>query len=296
MPTLQSPDQPEIHELIGLHRLLARLDMEQRPAAVDARVRRHLVDNLPASVTASVEGAVVVHPSELPDSAEPPSEPVTATVYLEPMNRATSVCEFRTNHTSLLRVDAADLWLPIAGGGRVTVNVSLTDQGAMPYSELFTVQPAAEHDYHQIDLLAAARQWHAMGETAVLHVVSCFAIEHTTLIQQIAAANALDRPGDEQRHPFIELRTTTPVVPATAVNTRHRRRLDRCSPSESPHSLPSPDAATYSGCCLIEHYINFTTIGWNDWIVRPDGFWSNYCTGNCRNSTTVYSHVSRIEA
>jgi hypothetical protein len=47
----------------------------------------------------------------------------------------------------------------------------------------------------------------------------------------------------------------------------------------------------------VKHYINFTAIGWNDWIIKPDGFMANYCTGNCHPSahppvSTTYRHVS----
>lgn len=38
-----------------------------------------------------------------------------------------------------------------------------------------------------------------------------------------------------------------------------------------------PDRA----CCLTYFYMNFTEIGWDDWIIQPKGYEANYCTGNC---------------
>ncbi|KAK6754102.1 hypothetical protein RB195_013232 [Necator americanus] len=32
-------------------------------------------------------------------------------------------------------------------------------------------------------------------------------------------------------------------------------------------------------CCLILHYVNFTEIGWNKFIMYPEGFYANYCIG-----------------
>ncbi|KAJ1363555.1 hypothetical protein KIN20_023449 [Parelaphostrongylus tenuis] len=32
-------------------------------------------------------------------------------------------------------------------------------------------------------------------------------------------------------------------------------------------------------CCLVPHYVNFTEIGWNKFIMYPDGFYANYCIG-----------------
>ncbi|RWS00699.1 Inhibin beta B chain-like protein, partial [Dinothrombium tinctorium] len=36
-------------------------------------------------------------------------------------------------------------------------------------------------------------------------------------------------------------------------------------------------------CCKQELYISFNEIGWDDWIIAPDGFYANYCSGNCSN-------------
>ncbi|KAK5972318.1 Transforming growth factor beta like domain protein [Trichostrongylus colubriformis] len=32
-------------------------------------------------------------------------------------------------------------------------------------------------------------------------------------------------------------------------------------------------------CCLVEHYVNFTEIGWDKFIQYPAGFYANYCVG-----------------
>nr|CDJ81141.1 Transforming growth factor beta domain containing protein [Haemonchus contortus] len=32
-------------------------------------------------------------------------------------------------------------------------------------------------------------------------------------------------------------------------------------------------------CCLVEHYVNFTEIGWDKFIQYPAGFYANYCMG-----------------
>ncbi|KAK2173339.1 hypothetical protein NP493_883g00007 [Ridgeia piscesae] len=35
------------------------------------------------------------------------------------------------------------------------------------------------------------------------------------------------------------------------------------------------------GCCMEHFYVNFTEIGWNDWIIQPKGYVANHCTGSC---------------
>ncbi|PIC47141.1 hypothetical protein B9Z55_006593 [Caenorhabditis nigoni] len=39
------------------------------------------------------------------------------------------------------------------------------------------------------------------------------------------------------------------------------------------------------GCCITPFYVNFTEIGWNDWILYPPGFWGNYCSGSCNEKS-----------
>ncbi|XP_067832383.1 inhibin beta B chain-like [Heptranchias perlo] len=34
-------------------------------------------------------------------------------------------------------------------------------------------------------------------------------------------------------------------------------------------------------CCRKEFYVDFRSIGWDDWIIAPRGYYSNYCVGSC---------------
>ncbi|XP_005986412.3 inhibin beta B chain-like [Latimeria chalumnae] len=34
-------------------------------------------------------------------------------------------------------------------------------------------------------------------------------------------------------------------------------------------------------CCKKDFYVDFKDIGWNDWIVKPEGYHMNYCVGLC---------------
>ncbi|XP_034040032.1 inhibin subunit beta Aa [Thalassophryne amazonica] len=41
-------------------------------------------------------------------------------------------------------------------------------------------------------------------------------------------------------------------------------------------------------CCKRQFFVNFKDIGWNDWIIAPNGYHANYCEGECP------SHVASI--
>lgn len=34
-------------------------------------------------------------------------------------------------------------------------------------------------------------------------------------------------------------------------------------------------------CCRKDYYVDFKDIGWNDWIIKPEGYQINYCMGTC---------------
>ncbi|KAJ1160303.1 hypothetical protein NDU88_000805 [Pleurodeles waltl] len=34
-------------------------------------------------------------------------------------------------------------------------------------------------------------------------------------------------------------------------------------------------------CCRMSFYVNFKEIGWNNWIIKPEGYYMNYCKGQC---------------
>ncbi|CAI2333048.1 unnamed protein product [Caenorhabditis sp. 36 PRJEB53466] len=46
-----------------------------------------------------------------------------------------------------------------------------------------------------------------------------------------------------------------------------------------PKGPEAPSDCT--GCCVVPFYVNFTEIGWNDWILSPPGFYANFCSGSC---------------
>ncbi|XP_029062372.1 inhibin beta E chain [Monodon monoceros] len=72
----------------------------------------------------------------------------------------------------------------------------------------------------------------------------------------------LDTAGEQR--PFLELKTR-PKEPGAG---RARRRTPSCEP-ETPL------------CCRRDHYVDFQELGWRDWILQPEGYQLNYCSGQC---------------
>ncbi|XP_047354833.1 inhibin beta chain [Vespa velutina] len=63
--------------------------------------------------------------------------------------------------------------------------------------------------------------------------------------------------------PFLVVRTDPAAV------KRVRRRAIECS------------GAIKGQCCKQRFYVSFSQLGWDDWIIAPQGYYANYCRGDC---------------
>ncbi|XP_034180035.2 inhibin subunit beta [Osmia lignaria lignaria] len=80
--------------------------------------------------------------------------------------------------------------------------------------------------------------------------------------------------------PFLVVRTDPAAV------KRVRRRAVECS------------GAIKGQCCKQRFYVNFSQLGWDDWIIAPQGYYANYCRGDCATGhrtpdtfLNYYTHV-----
>ena len=71
------------------------------------------------------------------------------------------------------------------------------------------------------------------------------------------------RKQTKQHRPFIVIHTDS----VSSRRLRRRTPLD-CSP-------------TTSACCKQRFFVSFRSLGWDDWIIAPSGYYANYCRGDC---------------
>ncbi|XP_076681039.1 inhibin subunit beta [Andrena cerasifolii] len=76
-----------------------------------------------------------------------------------------------------------------------------------------------------------------------------------------SSLNAKDAQDPDR--PFLVVRTDPAAV------KRVRRRAVECS------------GAIKGQCCKQRFYVNFSQLGWDDWIIAPQGYYANYCRGDC---------------
>ncbi|KHN85724.1 Inhibin beta E chain [Toxocara canis] len=67
------------------------------------------------------------------------------------------------------------------------------------------------------------------------------------------------------------LQNMSPVI-ALKLEIDKRTRKRRRAEEECEHG----------GCCLRSFYFNFSDNSWNKWIIKPEGYNMNYCSGHCQ--------------
>ncbi|XP_068777393.1 inhibin beta C chain-like [Struthio camelus] len=115
-------------------------------------------------------------------------------------------------------------------------------------------------------LSAKGSGWHAFSLLPALQ--SFFWGEHRTLRLELESlgdkGNSVAVVNASRSHqPFL-------VAEAKVREPGHRvaKRSLRCSQNSNL-------------CCRKDYYVDFRDIGWNDWIIKPEGYQINYCVGQC---------------
>ncbi|XP_073946555.1 inhibin beta chain-like [Choristoneura fumiferana] len=118
--------------------------------------------------------------------------------------------------------------------------------------------------WQRLDVTAAARRWAAAGARQPLRLLLDCTGGCTGRVR-------LRLGGGQAARPLLRLRLAAPA-------TRRRRALD-C------------DANSNGRCCRQTYYVSFRALGWDDWIVAPEGYYANYCRGACAPFLNYHSQV-----
>ncbi|KAK1806416.1 hypothetical protein P4O66_004938 [Electrophorus voltai] len=101
-------------------------------------------------------------------------------------------------------------------------------------------------------------------------------------------AGLVGRSGALERQPFmVAFFKVSEVHIRTARSTGKRRQQSR-NRSTHPQEVPKgPGHTDYNSsdqktaCKKHELYVSFRELGWQDWIIAPEGYAANYCDGEC---------------
>ncbi|XP_052900003.1 inhibin beta chain [Anopheles moucheti] len=177
--------------------------------------------------------------------------------------------------------------------------------------------------WQQIDLTNAVRQWHGEKRNDSLKLfVDCSGCGNKIRVHIFEhAAN------HHQLHHFARIglyssRKQKPLVmmngaPRSMMKVKHPKSQERKAKYgegtdddyNRPHLFVSLDTtqvrrlrrraldctgAPNEQCCKQKFYVDFKALKWDDWIIRPHGYYANYCKGSCHlvdKFSTEYHYV-----
>lgn len=146
-------------------------------------------------------------------------------------------------------------------------------------TELSASQPINLSDlgWQKFDVTSTVRDWYSdpTGQKLRLLIDCSGCCKHL----ELHTFSELDRRNDPNR-PFLVIHTD----PNTT--KRVRRRAVDCS------------GAVKNQCCKQRFYVSFKDMGWDDWVIAPNGYYANYCRGDCGGNhrtpdtfLNYYTHV-----
>ncbi|XP_060533048.1 inhibin beta chain [Cylas formicarius] len=125
--------------------------------------------------------------------------------------------------------------------------------------------------WQKIDLTKTVRNWLSETSNEKLRLFvdcSCCAHWHIHLFN-----DERDKRSSANR-PFLVIHTD----PNTT--KRVRRRAIDCSIDSG------------NQCCKQRFYVSFKALGWDDWVIAPQGYYANYCRGDCGHHRTPDTFVT----
>lgn len=132
--------------------------------------------------------------------------------------------------------------------------------------------------WQKIDVTSLVQSWCSRRRRSRLEIlVDCSGCIKNNLDLHIPSKEKQSQPNT----PFVVVSIEPDVIKRT------KRRAIDCS------------QAGRSQCCKQRFYVSFKTLGWDDWIIAPPGYYANYCRGDCGNGIrrtpdtllTFYSHI-----
>lgn len=148
---------------------------------------------------------------------------------------------------------------------------------------------AAEEGWLEFDITATSNLWVMSPH----HNLGLQISVETSSGQNInpREAGLVGRDGALERQPFMvaffkvsEVHVRTARSPEKRQKSRQQNRSRPNHPQEAPRGPGHTDynsSDQKTACRKHELYVSFRELGWQDWIIAPEGYAANYCDGEC---------------
>ncbi|XP_039473664.1 bone morphogenetic protein 6 [Oreochromis aureus] len=146
---------------------------------------------------------------------------------------------------------------------------------------------AAEEGWLEFDITATSNLW----VMSPAHNLGLQISVETSSGQSVSSKEAglVGRDGALDKQPFMVAFFKVSEVHIRTVRSAsgRRRQPHRNRSAQPPDGSRGPGPADYNSsdqktaCRRHELYVSFRELGWQDWIIAPDGYAANYCDGEC---------------
>ncbi|XP_067880946.1 inhibin beta B chain-like [Heterodontus francisci] len=260
-------DQVLLH--LAKRRVLDRLGLKDRPNITNPIPRAMLTTLLRKLHVGKVvqDGSV-----EIANSLDSSAEDQSYEIISFPESDSTSSPRTRLNFLIWDKEDTptfiqqANLWLYFKvfrstlerNKPKMTVKIFARDQGDLGHTLIsvkkFNSTRSGWHTFLVTDAIQSLVNRGDKGLTFDLEVEDCGTGGGTPCFGHFR---------DESHQPFLKVKTVV-----TGSSHRIQKRGIECSRNTRL-------------CCRKRFYMDFRSIGWDDWIIAPRGYYSNYCMGSC---------------
>lgn len=118
--------------------------------------------------------------------------------------------------------------------------------------------------------------------------------------RSLGLAGLVTGVGHQDKQPFMVAFLKANEVRLRSVRSAHRgRHSNRNKPQRTVQdALKAVEAATENlgfskhGCQKHELYVSFRDLGWQDWIIAPEGYAAYYCEGECAFPLNSYMNAT----
>lgn len=164
---------------------------------------------------------------------------------------------------------------------------------------LILSEPIRSYDWHKFEVTSVVKNWYSSYSIKIQRklriLIDCTGCSQRRLLhKQIKTFKNFDNQTklnsflSKKSKPKTFFFQKSPFL-VTAVKKIQKKKI--AFPRKRRHLKCSGETKT-GECCLQPFYVSFRNLGWENWIVAPSGFFSNYCRGKCAIKNGSYRQTN----